>query len=170
MSKKIPFSQLKKILTTRFTTGGERPTNAPGQTKAPSGMQVPFSIIQQARPDDALRVTKQPRKAVLMVTPFMAEDISQSARMVRYATRATRDSLNRNESPLASHLFYSEVLNVRNQIERDIGLQSQLTWIKGCDIVAVYIDFGITPAMQVAINNAIMKSKKIEYRTIGAVA
>lgn len=170
MSTKIPFSKIKQIFTTRFTTGGERPTEAPGQTKPPKGAQVPFSVIQNAKPEDTLRVTKQPRKAVLLVTPFMAEDPAQAARMTRYALRATRDSMNRNEAPLPSHLFYSEVLNVRNPIERDIGLQSQLTWIKGCDIVAVYIDFSITPAMQVVINNAIIRNKKIEYRTIGSVA
>lgn len=90
--------------------------------------------------------------------------------MNRYALRATKDSLGKNEAPLASHLFYSEVLNVRNPIERDIGLQSQLTWLKAADIVAVYLDFGITPAMQVAINAAVLKNKRIEYRTIGNVA
>lgn len=170
MSKKIPFSELKKIFTNRYTTGGERGTEAPGQTKAPSGAQVPFSQLQSAKPDDALHVTKQPRKAVLVVTPFMAEDPAKAAKMNRYALRATKDSLGKNEAPLASHLFYSEVLNVRNPIERDIGLQSQLTWLKAADIVAVYLDFGITPAMQVAINAAVLKNKRIEYRTIGNVA
>lgn len=167
---KIPFSQLKKIFATRFQTGGERAQEAPGQTQPAPGAQVPFSFIQQADPDDVLRVTKQPRKAVLIVSPFMAEDYSQSAKMVRYALRATRDSINKAESPLATHLFYSDVLSTRNPIERDLGLQAQLTWMKGCDIIAIYIDFGITPAMQVVINAAKLRNKRIEYRTIGSVA
>lgn len=100
----------------------------------------------------------------------MAEDYALAAKMTRYAVRATKDSMGKNESPLASHLFYSEVLNARNPIERDLGLQGQLTWLKGCDLIAVYLDFGITPAMQVVINHAIAKSRRIEYRTIGNVA
>lgn len=170
MSKKIPFAQLKKILTTRFTTGGERPTEAPGQTKAPEGSTVPYSVLQAARPDDALRVTKQQRKAVLIVSPFVQEDPANASKMMRYAERATRDSLLKNEAPLATHVFYPSVISTKNPIERDTGLQSQLSWVKGCDVVAAYIDFGITPAMQVVLNQAILKSKRIEYRTIGSVA
>lgn len=160
---------LKKVFATRFTTGGKTPTEAPGQTKS-NVAQVPYSLLQDGKPGDVLRVTRQQRRTALLVTPFMAEDPSKAARMVRYALRATRDSLNKGEAPLASHLFFSEVLNIRNPIERDIGLQSQLNWMKACDVVVVYLDFGITPAMQVAINNAILRHRKIEYRTIGAVA
>jgi len=61
-------------------------------------------------------------------------------------------------------------LNDKDPIERDVGLQSQLSWLRVADIVAVYVDFRITPAMKVAINNAVLLQKKIEYRTIGAVA
>ena len=100
----------------------------------------------------------------------MAEDPSLAAKMQRYATRAIKDSLSKNEAPLASYVFYSDALSPRNPIERDIGLQSQLTWMKGADIIAVYMDFGITPAMQAVINSAILRVKRIEYRTIGSVA
>ena len=170
MSKKIPFSKIKPLLTNVFTTGGERPKDAPGQTVAPKGSQVPLSVIQAARPEDALRVTKQPRKAVIVLSPFMAEDPALAMKMQRYAARAIKDSLMKNEAPLASYVFYSDALSPKNPIERDIGLQAQLTWLKGCDILAVYMDFGITPAMQVVINNAMLKVKRIEYRTIGNVA
>lgn len=91
-------------------------------------------------------------------------------KMSRYAQRATKDSINKNEAPLASQLFFYTVLNDKDPIERDIGLQSQLSWLRVADIVAVYVDFGITPAMKVAMNNAVLLQKKIEYRTIGAVA
>lgn len=61
-------------------------------------------------------------------------------------------------------------LNFRNPIERDLGLQAQLTWLKAADIVAFYVDFGITPAMEVVMNAAKLKNKRIEQRTIGSVA
>lgn len=167
---KLPFSKVEKIMTNRYTTGGPRPTEAPGQTKAPPGGQVPLSVVQDAEPDDVLRVIKQPRRCVVLISPFMAEDYTQAARAKRYADRATRDSVMKQESPLVSHSFYYDTLNVKNPIERDIGLLSQLSWIKNADLVAVYVDLGITPAMQVAINTAILRNKRIEYRTIGNFA
>lgn len=167
---KLPFNDVKKIMTTLYTTGGQPSKEAPGQTKPPTGSTAPKSVIQIAKPEDNLRVTKQPRKNVIICTPFMAEDPALAEKMKRYGKRATRDSIIKNEAPLASHLFFYSVLSDKDPIERDIGLQSQLSWLKVADIVAVYVDFGITPAMKVAINNAKLLQKKIEYRTIGAVA
>lgn len=167
---KIPFSKVEKILGTKYATGGPRPTEAPGQTKVPAGGQVPQSVVQDAEPDEVLRVIKQPRRCVVLVSPFMAEDYTQANKAKRYADRATRDSVSKQESPLVSHSFYYDTLNVKNPIERDIGLLSQLSWIKNADLVAVYVDMGITPAMQVAIDTAILRNKRIEYRVIGNFA
>ena len=128
-----------------------------------------MSTAQGTDPDDVLRVIYAPRRSVVLISPFAAEDFSIAAAVQRYGERCVRDSLGRGESPLASHLFYS-TLNVRNPIERDIGLLSQLSWIPKSDMVAVYVDFGLTKAMEVAINTAQIKSKKIEYRTIGSVS
>jgi hypothetical protein len=167
---KLSFDQVQKIHTTLYQTGGKKPTEAPGQTPAPIGSTVPKSVIQIAPPENNLRVTKQPRRNVILVTPFMSEDPSLAQKMSRYAMRATRDSVLKHEAPLASNLFYYSVLNDKDPIERDIGLHAQLSWLRVADLVAVYVDFGITPAMKVAINNATLLVKKIEYRTIGAVA
>lgn len=169
----IPFSKLRKLLAPETETGvqdGKRPTEAPGQTKVAPGVQAVDSLAQDSDPDDVLRVIRQPKRAVVLVTPFAAEDYSKAAAVQRYGNRCVKDSLGRGESPLASHLFYYEVLNVKNPIERDIGLLSQLTWMRHCDMVAVYIDFGVTKAMEVAINTAQLSHKKIEYRTIGSVS
>lgn len=167
---KVPFEKAKQIMTTIYQTGGKVSGHPAGQTVAPEGSTAPKSVIQAATPENNLRVTKQPRKNVILVTPFMAEDPSLAEKMKRYAARATRDSVNKNEAPLASHLFYYSVLSEKDPIERDIGLQSQLSWLKVADIVAVYVDFSITPAMKVAIENAKRLQKKIEFRTIGSVA
>lgn len=167
---KVPFDKAKHIMTTLFQTGGLVSKDAPGQANPNRGVQIPNSVVQDATPNDVLRVTKQPRKNVILITPFMSEDPSLAEKMKRYAARATKDSLNKHESPLASHLFYYSVLNEKDPIERDIGLQSQLSWLRVADIVAVYVDFSITPGMKVAINSARLLQKKIEFRTIGAVA
>ena len=157
-------------MTNRFTTGGGRSTDAPGQTTPGRGGQAPNSVVQDAEPDDVLRVIKQPRKCAIIISPFMAEDYTKASQMSRYSIRAVKDSLSKMEAPLANHAFYHEALNVRNPIERDIGLLTNLSWMKAADLVAVYVDFGITPAMQVAINAAMLRNKRIEYRTIGSYA
>lgn len=166
---KMPFSKVSKILTTVFSTGGQMSKDAPGPTKTAKGVQAPYSAVQNADPTEALRVIKQPRKAVLVVTPFVAEDPAKAALMQRYAMRCFRDSLAKNESPLVTNAMYGD-LNIRNPIERDLGLQAQLTWMKQADIVAFYVDFGTTPAMEVVMNAAKLKNKRIEQRLIGGVA
>lgn len=168
MANKIPFSKFEKIQTTRFQTGGQMSKDPPGQGKSP-GTMAPTSVLQAADPSNALRVTKIPRKAVLVVVPFVAEDPSRASMIDRYALRAFRHSILLNESPLVTNAMFGD-LNFRNPIERDLGLQSQLTWLKAADIVAFYVDFGITPAMEVVMNAAKLKNKRIEQRTIGAVA
>ena len=167
---KVPFSTVQKIVTNLYQTGGKPSDDPAGQTKAPKGSTAPNSVIQAADPDNNLRVTKQPRRNVILVTPFMAEDPALAEKMKRYAKRATRDSLNKNEAPLASHLFYYTVLNEKDPIERDIGLQSQLSWLRAADLIAFYVDFSVTPAMKVMLENAKRLQKRIEFRTIGAVA
>lgn len=167
---KIPFAKLLQLKGPLFATGRKPNKMAPGQTETEAGSPAPHSVIQAASPDDVLRVTKQPRKNVILVTPFMAENPRVAAMCQRYAMRAVKDSIAKSEAPLAFHAFYYEVLNVRNPIERDIGLQSQISWVKGCERVVVYVDLGITPAMQVVINAAQTKSKPVEYRTIGDYA
>lgn len=168
---KIPFSKILPALQ-RFDGQNTKPRagDQPGQTKETPGTMVPASIAQDASPEEVLRVIRQPKKAAVLITPFMAEDYSRAAAVKRYGDRCVKDSIGRGEAPIASHLFYYDVLNVRNPIERDIGLLSQLTWIGKCDIVVVYVDFGITKAMEVAINTAQLRSRKIEFRTIGSVS
>lgn len=169
---KVSFSKIKKIFGPTFDGRAEKPRagDQPGQTQVSPGSVAVSSYAQDANPDDVLHVIRQPKKAAVIITPFAAEDYSKAAAVKRYGDRCIKDSVQRGESPVASHLFYYDVLNVKNPIERDIGLLSQLTWIPKCDIVVVYVDFGITPAMRVAINVAQLKSKKLEFRTIGSVS
>lgn len=42
---------------------------------------------------------------VLVESPFKGKDYSETARNIYYARLCVRDSILRNEAPLASHLF-----------------------------------------------------------------
>lgn len=170
MPGKITYNQLQKIFPNKFETGGD-----PGRDPAKADEKVPGVVQVASRitgktPDEILHVAMTPRKTVLVVSPFMSENPAKADLMARYAKRCVQDSIKRNEAPLCSHLFYYDVLNMNQPIERDWGLQSMLSWIPNADLMAVYVDFGITQAMQVMINTAQLRSRKLEYRMITATA
>lgn len=166
---KITSEQLRSLRNPEYRTGKHPDEVIPVLNPAAS-VQKTASTVLQYDTNDVLHVAKQPRKTVLLVTPFMAEDLAKGASYARFAMRAVQDSLSKNEAPLASHLLFYEVLNTNNQIERDLGLICQLSWVKDCDLVAVYIDRGMTDAMKKVTAVAQLRNKKIEYRTINAFA
>lgn len=166
---KMPFATWERLTeaTRRFETGGD-PKGAPGQEKPVAGSTVAHSTQLDAAPRD-LRVMKQKRTRVMVLTPFLSEDPAKAQKMVRYATRAIKDSIMKVEAPLNAATMY-EGLNFRVPIERDIALTSMISWVKGCQLIAVYEDFGLTSAMRAVLNVAALQNKRIEYRTIGATA
>ena len=113
---------------------------------------------------------KTPRKLVIVEVPFSVEDPALMTRYLNYSKKCIKDSFNRTEAPFLSHILYSGSLNFKVQNEKEIGFVSHASWLVVADLIAVYIDYGITPEMQVAINIAKIRSKKVEYRSIGLVA
>lgn len=85
---------------------------------------------------------------------------------VRYARRCMKDSLNRGESPLASHLLYTQMLDDRVPRERLMGINAGLQWGKVAHLTAVYVDRGKSRGMEYGIDNAIAAGRKIEYRSL----
>jgi hypothetical protein len=87
-----------------------------------------------------------------------------------YAKKCVQDSIKRGEAPFAGQLFYLNFLNDKVPIEKDVSLISHMSWITVADLVAVYIDMGISASMQMGVNVAMIKNKRLEYRTIGKVS
>ena len=115
-----------------------------------------------------LNVVKVSRKLAVGISPFLAEDPSKASKMTRYANRAAQDATNRNEALIMANLAFLSPLGA-TAVERDDAFLNLLSWIPRADVVAVYVDYGFTPAMQVAISVAVTKNKKIEYRSVGEV-
>ena len=88
-------------------------------------------------------------------------------RNVGYAQRALLDSIRRGEAPFGSHLLYPQVLRDAKPEQRDLGLAMGFAWGAVADLVAVYIDHGITPGMRKGIERAKAAFQRIEYREIG---
>ena len=76
------------------------------------------------------------------------------------------DSLGREEAPFASHLLYTQVLNDEIQDERLLGMKNAFMWYKYADLMAVYIDLGVSKGMLEGIEKAHKYDIPIEIRKI----
>lgn len=105
---------------------------------------------------------------VTLESPY-AEFLGASVeRHVEYAQRCLADCLQRGEAPFASHLLYTQphVLDDKIPEQRKLGIEAGLEWQKLSDKVVVYIDMGISPGMQAAIDHANANNIPVEMRTL----
>ena len=104
-------------------------------------------------------------RKVFIEVPCLSGDIEKS---IMYARAALTDSLSVGEAPLIQWLLYSQslTLDIVDHKDRAIILMLEFLWSAAADIIAVYMDFGITQEMRVAIKHAEMLGKNIEYRFI----
>lgn len=86
----------------------------------------------------------------------------------RYARKCLRDALKRGESPLASHLLYTQpgVLDDGDKAERAQGINAGHAWLHHANAVVVYEDRGVSEGMRAAIGTAEFHRIPIEYRRI----
>jgi hypothetical protein len=101
-------------------------------------------------------------RRVILESPY-AGDIDTN---VAYARACLRDSLQRGEAPLASHLLYPQVLNDSDIAERRLGIDAGLTWGEVAEATVVYTDRGISAGMRFGIAKAQAQGRKVEYRTL----
>ena len=99
---------------------------------------------------------------VIIESPYMGNVKSN----VAYARKCMSDSLLRGESPFASHLLYTQVLDDTKEIERLTGMSRAFHWYRHADLMAVYTDKGISAGMQKGMEVAEQLKIKIEYRKL----
>lgn len=105
-------------------------------------------------------------RLVIVESPY-AGDIEAN---VTYARACVRDSLSRNESPIASHLLYTQpgILNDEIIEERRWGIHAGLAWLRVVDASVIYIDRGISAGMEHGIVVAQEAGVPVEYRMLPA--
>jgi hypothetical protein len=101
---------------------------------------------------------------VLIESPF-AGDLETN---LKFARACMRDSLDRGEAPFAMHLLYTQegILDDDNPEERNWGIEAGLAWGKHASKTVVYTNLGITPGMEIGIQNAREEGREIEYREL----
>tara|TARA_R110000765_G_scaffold26802_1_gene65500 strand:+ start:81 stop:437 length:357 start_codon:yes stop_codon:yes gene_type:complete len=99
---------------------------------------------------------------VIIESPYAGDLVNN----VSYARGCLWDSLSRQESPFASHLLYTQVLNDKIPEQREMGLRLALSWYNTADLCAVYTDLGISSGMEHGIAYAYSIGLTVEKRSI----
>lgn len=85
-----------------------------------------------------------------------------------YARQCMADCLKRGESPFASHLLYTQILDDNLPLERELGMAAGFAWMQVADFVVVYTDLGISEGMKAGIKQARSFGLDIKYRSLDA--
>ena len=103
-------------------------------------------------------------KKVIIESPY-AGNIERN---IKYARACLKDSLNRNEAPLASHLLYTQdgVLDDTVESERMQGINAGLAWKEFADLHVFYVDYGMSDGMKYARGFSMGSGVKVEYRKL----
>jgi hypothetical protein len=104
-------------------------------------------------------------RIVIIESPYAGDVVDH----VRYARAALRDCLLRGEAPFASHLLYTQlgVLDDEVPLERERGMLAGFEFRRVADATVVYTDRGISVGMQRGIDHAMETRMQVEYRSLG---
>ena len=80
-----------------------------------------------------------------------------------------RDSIERGEAPLASHLLYTQpgILDEDKPEERKLGIECGYVWMLCAACVVFYTDYGVSRGMAMAMERALQIGIPVEKRQIG---
>jgi hypothetical protein len=103
-------------------------------------------------------------RLVIIESPYAGEVEAN----VEYARAAMRDSLNRGEAPIASHLLYTQPGILRDEVakERQWGIDAGLAWRKVADCAVFYVDRGWSGGMIAARETYEREGRKFEIRNL----
>jgi hypothetical protein len=101
-------------------------------------------------------------RLVYLESPFAGDRERNAA----YLKAAMRDSLDRGETPFASHALYVQFLDDNIPEERALGIAAGLAWGAKAEATVVYEDYGISPGMQCGIDRAHEVGRPVEFRSL----
>jgi hypothetical protein len=103
-------------------------------------------------------------KLVIIESPY-AGDVEAN---VAYARECMRDSLQRGEAPIASHLLYTQpgILRDEEPSERALGIAAGLAWRERASYSVFYTDRGWSWGMREALKSALTLGLPYSLRAI----
>ena len=99
---------------------------------------------------------------VIIESPYSGDVAANEA----YARKCMADSLRRGESPLLSHLLYTQVLHDTWQPDRELGIEAGLAWYRVAEKCVVYADRGMSKGMSQGVERAQLHGVRVEARYI----
>jgi hypothetical protein len=110
-------------------------------------------------------------RRVILESPYTGATSFYVQANVEYARRCVRDSVLRNEAPIASHLLYTQpgILDDKVPAERQRGIDAGHAWLIHADAVVFYIDRGMSDGMRVAMRRAQRAGVDVELRSINVI-
>jgi hypothetical protein len=102
------------------------------------------------------------RKRVIIESPYAGDTRLNEL----YLRDCLHDSLLRGEAPLASHRMYTDVLDDKVSNDRELGIRCGYVWMEVADLVAFYMDRGMSTGMLAAKQEADLLGKPTEERWI----
>lgn len=107
-------------------------------------------------------------KLVIIESPYQGGSLEATAANVEYAKRCVKHALARGEAPYASHLFFTQpgILDDLVPEERTLGIEAGFAWGRAADIVAFYIDRGMSKGMFAGYAAANARGANIEFRSL----
>lgn len=105
---------------------------------------------------------------VIIETPFKAPSLELMRQNIAFARACVLHSLRLGESPIASHLLYTQpgILADANPEDRALGIRAGLNWYQVADRVVFYLNHGMSTGMIRAEKLAIELGKRKEYRML----
>lgn len=109
----------------------------------------------------SFQVTGVSMRRVILESPYNGDTDGN----VTYPRACVRDSLLRGEAPIASHLLYTQLGVLRDDVtrEREQGIAAGLAWGPVADAT---VDKGISPGMKRGIADAEAAERPVEYRVL----
>jgi hypothetical protein len=105
-------------------------------------------------------------RLVILESPFRSRDEAQARIFREYLEAAIKDSINRGESPYASHRIIPGALDDSIPAERDQEIRAGYAWWKHAAAIVFYVDHGMSDGMHKALQRAKTMQLLIEMRKI----
>jgi len=105
---------------------------------------------------------KRLMKLTIIEAPFDADEKKRQW----YTQLCIQDCFDRDESPFSADGFYSRYVDQDVMTQRAKSISAGLEWARYADIIAFYIDYGISASMEANMKMYKAQGKKIECRYI----